>query len=221
MRTFGIVFDFDGVLADTERVHLRAYQEAFAPRGWTLDETAYFTRYLGYNDDDLLVQYAQDRGLSLDAAARRALLDAKTAVFENAIDNAQLLYPRAAETARALAARFPLAIASGSRRAEIVKILKGAGLADAFHLIVSADDVVNGKPAPDGYLAAALGLGIEPSRCLAIEDTHWGITAARVAGLKTVAVTTTSPASALSAADRIVDRIDDVTIELVESLLRT
>jgi HAD superfamily hydrolase (TIGR01509 family) len=214
----GIVFDFDGVLADTEHLHLRAYQDVFARRGWTLDEQAYFGRYLGYDDEDLLRLYARDQRIAMDDVLLGALLDEKTAVYERRIETGDVLYPSAPGVVRALAPHFKLAIASGSRRPEILHIVRAAGLMNMFTTIVSADDVMNSKPSPEPYLAAAQGLGLDPRACLAIEDSHWGIDSARTAGLRTIALTTTSPASVLRAANRIVSRIDDVTLELIEDV---
>jgi beta-phosphoglucomutase len=216
----GIIFDFDGVLADTEHLHLQAFQEAFSRRGWRLDEAAYFDSYLGYNDEDLVRVYARDHALDLDEEAREEVLGEKERVFLRHIEGGAVLYPGAAGTVRALAARFPLAIASGSRRDEIVRILTAGRLIDAFPVIVSSDDVVNSKPAPEVYLSAAARLGLDPITCVAIEDSHWGLDAARAAGLRTIAVTTTSPAAVLQAADRIVDRVEDVTLALLDDLAR-
>jgi len=214
----GIVFDFDGVLADTEHLHLRAYQDVFRRRGWSLDESIYFDRYLGYDDEDLLRLYARDQHLAMDDALLDALLDEKTSVYERRIATGDILYPGATTVVRALAPQFKLAIASGSRRPEILHIVRAAGLMDAFTAIVSADDVTKSKPAPEPYLAAAAGLGLDPRACLAIEDSHWGLDSARTAGLRTIALTTTSPASVLRAAHRIVSRIDDVTPALIEDV---
>jgi beta-phosphoglucomutase len=215
---FGVVFDFDGVLADTELLHLRAYQEVLSRRGWTLDEAAYFERYLGYNDEELLRLYAADHRLSLDAAGTSALVLEKTVVYQQALDAGSVLYAGAASCVRQLGQRFPLAIASGSLRDEILRILRAEGLMSVFRVVVSADDVTRSKPAPDPYLAAAAQLGIAPANCIAIEDSHWGLDSARTAGMRTIAVTTTSAASKLSAADRIITRVGEVTVELIEDI---
>jgi beta-phosphoglucomutase-like phosphatase (HAD superfamily) len=118
-----------------------------------------------------------------------------------------------------LAARFPLAIASGSLHAEIVDILEGAGLRAPFRAIVGADDVERSKPAPDSYARAAALLGVPPGRAVAVEDSPWGLEAARAAGLRTIAVTTTSPAASLAAADRVLPGLDDLTVDLVLRLV--
>jgi beta-phosphoglucomutase len=215
----GVVFDFDGVLADTEHLHLRAYQQVLSPRGWHLDESAYFERYLGYNDEDLLRLFAADHRLLLDDAGIRGLIAEKTSVYTNTIDSGSVLFPGAAACVRRLAARFPLAIASGSLRDEILQILRAEQLTDAFRAVVSADDVERSKPSPDPYLKAAELLGVKAERCVAIEDSHWGLDAARTAGMRTIALTTTSPAAKLAAADVVLERVDQITVQVIERLL--
>jgi beta-phosphoglucomutase len=216
---FGVVFDFDGVLADTEPLHLRAFRAVFARRGWALDDASYYERYLGYGDDDLVRVYGEDHGLRLDAGDRRSLLDEKDLVYRQDIETGTVLYAGAAACVRALAARFSLAIASGSRRVELLHILTSNGLVDAFPVIVSVDDVTRTKPDPEPYLTAAAQLGLAPRVCVAIEDSASGLASARSAGLRTIAVTTSSPASTLAAADRILRRVDEVTVGVIESLI--
>jgi beta-phosphoglucomutase len=213
-----VVFDFDGVLADTEALHLRAFQEAFSARGWTLTNSDYAERYLGYDDRTTIVRYASDHGLSVSADESAAVMSDKAAIFERLRSSGSVLYPAAPACIRAMTARFPLAIASGSLRDEITSILSSAGLLAAFRGIVSAEDVARSKPAPDGYLRAAELLGARPEDCVAIEDSHWGVDAARTAGMKTIALTTTMAAASLAAADRILPSLDELTPDIVDAL---
>ena len=213
-----VVFDFDGVLADSEELHLRAFQETFAARGWSLDEREYAERYLGYDDRTTMATYLRDHALPVGSELVDELTHEKALAFDRLLSSASVLYPAAPACVRALEARFPLAIASGSLRAEITGILERAGLLAAFRGIVSAEDVARSKPAPDPYLRAADVLGVRPEDCVAVEDSHWGLDAARDAGMKTIGITTTSQASALSAADRIIGTLDELTPELVQAL---
>jgi beta-phosphoglucomutase len=217
-RIAALVFDFDGVIADTERLHLRAFQEAFAPRGWTLDEAAYFDRFLGYDDRGVVEAFARERAIALDRADHQRLVAAKTAAFARHLaspDILDILYSGARTRLVELAARYPLAIASGALHGEIVAILAAAGLRDLFRAIVAADDVGATKPSPEPYLTAAARLGVTPAACLAIEDSPPGLTAARAAGMRTVAVATTVPRHALGDADCIIDGIGDLTAEVL------
>ena len=213
-----IIFDFDGVLADTERLHLRAIQDALAAHGRRLDERAYFDRYLGFGDRDLFVELARDQAWAGEASAIDALVSLKADRYRHHLASGDALYPRARACVTGLSARFPLAIASGSLRGEIEYILDAAGLRRAFGAIVGADDVTNGKPAPDPYTKAAALLGVEPSAAVAIEDSRWGIDSAHAAGMRAIAVTTSYPATALASADLIVDSLDAISLDTIERL---
>jgi beta-phosphoglucomutase len=206
-----VVFDFDGVIADTERLHLAAFQEVFAGRGWTLDEAAYFERYLGYDDHGLVAAYAHDAQLSLDGATMAALVRAKVSAVSRHRSSPEVPYSAAGASIAALAREFRLAIASGALHAEIDAILRAGGLRDAFTVLVGADDVAASKPAPDSYLAAARGLGVSPDACVAVEDSAAGVQAARTAGMRVIAITTTSPRQMLADADEIIASLTELT----------
>jgi HAD superfamily hydrolase (TIGR01509 family) len=213
-----VIFDFDGVLADTEGLHLLAFQETFAARGWTLTERDYADRYLGYDDRTLIGTYLRDHGLRSAGDEIERLMREKAAAFDRLLSSGPVLYPSAPGCVRALAARFPLAIASGSLRTEITGILERAGLLGVFRGIVSADDVSRSKPAPDSYLRAAELLSVRPQDCVAVEDSRWGIDAAKHARMRTIAITSTSPRSALAAADRIIGTLDELSPDLIDAL---
>jgi HAD superfamily hydrolase (TIGR01509 family) len=218
MSISAIVFDFDGVIADTEGLHLGAFQEVFAGRGWTLSAPAYFDRYLGCDDRGLVAAFARDEQLSLADAEVSALVEAKALAFARRIASGDVLYPHARPSIERLAAHFAIGIASGSLHREIASILRAAGLGDLFTTIIGADDVTAHKPSPEPYLAAAARLGVSPASCVAIEDSPPGLEAARNAGMRTIALTTTSPGHALAGADRVVASLGDVTAELVLEL---
>ena len=215
MRT-GVVFDFDGVLVDTEPLHLAAFQSVLGRRGLKLDEREYFDRLLGFDDAGTFREYARVHRVALDDLP--ALMQEKTEAFIASLQDARVLYDGSVDVVRRLGESFPLAIASGSRRHEIVTILEAAKLADAFVAVVSADDVQRAKPFPDQYLAAAAALALPPHRCVAVEDSAGGLVSARTAGLRTIGLLTTSSRLALASADRIVDRISDVTVKLVTEI---
>jgi HAD superfamily hydrolase (TIGR01509 family) len=213
-----VVFDFDGVLADTERLHLSAFRQAFAPHAWTIDESVYFARYLGCDDRGLIVMYAEEHGLTLSDEMVWTLLEAKTHAFDAGLGSGSVLFPQARACIDRLTARYSLGIASGAAKAEIVKILEGAGLRSRFSAIVAADDVSRTKPHPEPYLRAAEQLGADPRACLAIEDSPPGLQAARAAGMRTIGITNTVPRSQLSQAHIVVDSLDELTMEMIERL---
>ena len=212
-----VIFDFDGVLADTERLHLRAFQQVFSTRGWTLSEAVYFDRYLGYDDEGLIAAFDTDQQLRLAQADLDALSAEKERVFAGYLEAGDVLFPGAKLCVENLAKHFTLGIASGALKAEITNILGAANLLRHFPVIVSAEDVNECKPAPEPYLSAARLLGAEPRVCVAIEDSPPGLQAARTAGMRTVGVTTTAARHVLSA-DVVIDRLEEFTPELVTSL---
>lgn len=219
MTHAAVVFDFDGVLADTEGLHLAAFQDTFATHGWTLERDAYFSRYLGFDDRDLVEHFLDDQGVSLGAAAREALIIDKGRRYDARVASGRVLFPTATAAIARLGAEFPLAIASGSIRHEIISILRANDLDRAIPIVVGADDVKESKPAPDSYALAVERLGVAPASAVAIEDSHWGLVSARAAGLKTIGITTSYPASALGLAHHVVSSLDEVTTEVVRRML--
>jgi beta-phosphoglucomutase len=218
MQVAAIVFDFDGVLADSEPLHLRVYQELLEPQGIHLDQATYQTRYLGYDDVGVFQKFAEDYGLMLGDEEIELLIEAKSRRFQALVSSGDVLYPGSAALVRRLGAAWPLGIASGALRAEIELMLRGAGLLDAFAFIVSSGDTEQSKPAPDPYLRAAELHGVPAATCVVIEDSHWGLQSARAAGMRTIAVTHTYPRDTLREADVVVDSLDEITVDLVRRL---
>jgi beta-phosphoglucomutase len=213
-----IVFDFDGVIADSEPLHLRAYQEVLEPLGIAITRDEYYEHYLGYDDETALRVIGDRHGMTLDARQVQALLEQKTVVFDQMLMDADVLYPGAAACIEALAGTYPLGIASGALKHEIVAILRRHALDRHFRSIVAAGDTPAGKPAPDPYRRAAELHGRAPGECLAIEDSRWGIEAAKTAGLMCVGITHSYPARELAAADAVITRLDEFSPELVRTL---
>lgn len=210
-----VVFDFDGVLANTEDLHLAAFQDTFRTRGWSLDRDAYFSRYLGFDDRGLIREFGADNGLRFGANDIDAILDEKSRLYEARIARGEVLYPTAKAAIARLGAEFKLAIASGSLRGEILTILRLNQLAAAFPIVVGADEVPRSKPAPDPYMAAVDRLGVAPSAAVAIEDAPLGLLSARTAGLHTIGITTSYRRSALADAHAVVDSLDEITVDFV------
>lgn len=213
-----IVFDFDGVLADSEPLHLRVYQDLLGPQGIHLDQATYCARYLGFDDEGVFRQIAMDYKLLLGDEEIEMLIEEKARRFEKLVSSGTVLYPGAAPCVGRLGAAWPLGIASGALREEIELMLGGAGLRDVFRFIVSSGDTEHTKPAPDPYLRAAELHEVPPGACVAIEDSHWGLQSARAAGMRTIAVTHTYPRDTLTEADVVVDSLDEITVELISLL---
>jgi HAD superfamily hydrolase (TIGR01509 family) len=213
-----VIFDFDGVLADTERLHLAAFRDVFDVRGWALDDAAYFNSYMGYDDAGLMRAYASDRGVALDADELASMVARKSVAFRQHLGSGRVLYPGAVECLARLDGRFTLAVASGALRSEIVDILSVAGVLERFRTIVGAEDVTAMKPAPDPYLTAAARLGIDPRACIAVEDSRWGLESATRAGMRTIAITNTSNPASLTMAQRVIAHLDELTVDAIDAL---
>ncbi len=222
-----IVFDFDGVIADSERLHLGAYQDVLASQGLPLDEDAYYSEYLGYDDLGVFKRYAANHALAWDEQEIAYLREVKAARYEVLASQGEMIYPGAAAFIRAAAAVVPIGIASGALTGEIEEILDRAGLRGLFTAIVGADETARTKPSPDPYLEAFHRLrarcpAIDPSRTVAIEDSVWGLVSAATAGLRCVAVTNTYSASQLEPhAELIVPGLHALTPDRLDDLCRS
>ena len=213
-----VVFDFDGVLVDSEPLHLRAYQEVLEPLGTSLPREEYYARYLGCDDRGVFHAVAASRGWDVDERRVAELITEKTRVFEQLTAGGAHLYPGAAACVSRLAAALPLGIASGALRHEIDTALQGAGLARYFRFVVASGDTPGTKPAPDPYARAAALHGVAPASCLAIEDSRWGIESAKAAGLWCIGITNTYPVAELLDADAIITSLDELTVELIQKV---
>jgi beta-phosphoglucomutase len=220
-----IVFDFDGVIADSEMLHLRAYQHVLAAEGIAISSQEYFDHYLGYDDVGVFKALAQEKGLALDEARLQQLIERKGERYESLAAAGDLLFPGAAEFIRTAAASIPIAIASGALTHEIEEVLERAELRSLFPVIVGADQTLRSKPDPEPYQAAfarlrsLTGRDLEPWRTVAIEDSKWGLVSARAADLRCVAVTNTYPADELRPdAELVVSGLNTLTLEALDDL---
>jgi len=225
MSLHAIVFDFDGVIANSEPLHFRAYKEVLAEDGFAFTEHEYYTRYLGFDDVGVFEAIAADRGLAWSSSAVAALIERKAVRLEALEHGMSVLFPGAAAAIRRASAAVPIAIASGARREEIRRVLEREQLIAHFSAIVSAEDTPISKPAPDPYLRAlaqlraATGSNIAAGTSVAIEDSRWGLESARAAGMRTVAVTNTYEKPALDAtADLVIPSLEAMDLEVLAEL---
>jgi beta-phosphoglucomutase-like phosphatase (HAD superfamily) len=217
-----IVFDFDGVIANSEPLHFRAYREVLAHAGVTLDEKDYYARYLGYDDLGAFRQIGLDRAIAWSHSELAEMVQRKATLMEELERSHSVLFAGAADAVRRLAEARPLAIASGALRGEIERVLRREDLAKYFAAVVGAEDTPASKPAPDPYIRAVellsrvTGTVLNPAECLAIEDSRWGLESARTAGLRTVAVAHTYAAAALAdVADEVLPDLGGLTPEFL------
>jgi beta-phosphoglucomutase len=221
----GIVFDFDGVIANSEPLHFQGFREVLAEEGIALTESDYYARYLGFDDAGAFEAIGGDRGVEWPAGRVAALVARKAVRLEVLEREQSVLFPGAAAGIARLAAAGPLAIASGALKHEITRILVREDLARYFMVVVGAEDTAASKPAPDPYLRAVALLdatvrsGANAAEYVAIEDSQWGLESARSAGLRTVAVTHTYPADRL-VADYIVTSLDALTWDVLDGVVQ-
>jgi len=219
-----IVFDFDGVIANSEPLHLTAFQQVLAEEGIALTRSEYYTRYLGYDDVGMFEALGRDRDVPMDADRVAGLVARKAGRMELLLQDGSVLFPGAVDFVRAAAAAVPIAIASGARRHEIDEIIDAAGVSDLFAAIVAAGDTPESKPSPAPYCLALerlrqhAGRGLDPARSVAIEDSLWGLESARGAGLRLVGVTTSYRADELPGAELIVDGLRELTLPALDRL---
>jgi len=220
-----IVFDFDGVIANSEPMHFQAYRELLAEHQVALTERDYYGHYLGFDDVGAFQAIAADRGLAWTRADIDALVARKAVRIEALEREVSVLFPGAADAVRRAAAAVPIAVASGARGEEVRRVLQRENLAGCFSAIVAAEDTAVSKPAPDPYLRALALLrtatdgALAARHCVAIEDSRWGLESARAAGMRTVAVANTYEKSALAdAADLVIPSLEAMDLAVLARL---
>jgi beta-phosphoglucomutase-like phosphatase (HAD superfamily) len=219
-----IVFDFDGVIANSEPLHYEAFRAVLAERDVELSAADYYARYLGYDDRGVFAAMSSDRGIRWSPDDLSAFVDRKAVLMEELERDRSVLFPGADAAVRRAAGWVPLAIASGALGPEIRRILDRARLTPLFAAIVSAEDTPASKPSPDPYLralellSAQTGTPIPAPSCVAVEDSRWGLASARAAGLRTVGITHTYPAAELTGADLVIESLDHLELGTLERL---
>ena len=221
-----VVFDFDGIIVDSEPLHCKAFQKLLEPlgAGFTWDE--YVEKYMGFDDRDAFREAFRVHGLALDDEQLSRLIAAKATMFQEVAAEGVNSYSGAVDLIRQLSGKVPLALCSGALLSDIEPVLGMLSIPDAFDCIVTADDVSASKPDPASYLLAVRKLQqlfpsqqILPAHSVAIEDTPAGISSAKGAGLKVLSVTNSYPGDELRAADRVVDSLSTITLEDLQQLV--
>ena len=210
-----VLWDMDGVLIDTGPLHFSTWEAALAPEGITLTPEM-FRRTFGMNNRGVLtIVY----GYEPEAALLARLSEEKEVAFRRLIrGNAQPLPGVVRWLQRHQAAGVRQAVASSGPMENIEAVVDELGLRPYFDMLVSAARMP-GKPDPAVFLEAARRLEVPPAACVVVEDAVAGVEAARRAGMRCLAVTTTNPASALTGADLIVDSLADLPDDAFDRLL--
>ena len=222
-----VIFDFDGIIVDSEPVHHEAFVRVLEKHGLPLSWDHYYEHYLGFDDRDVLRTRFKDAGIALGDAMLRDLIAEKAKVFVEIVRTGGVrAYPGVVRLIRALSEAMPVAISSGALASDIEPILDTLGLQACFPVRVTADQVQASKPDPESYREAFARLKkMFPDRvndaacCIAIEDTPAGIAAAHGAGLRVLAVKNTYDLIELADADHIVDSLEEIDPAALDALI--
>lgn len=220
-----IIFDFDGIIVNSEPLILQLTQQMAARQGWTVTDEEYYHTYLALDDRGIVEHLYASHGRPLDSARRDELVTWKARAYWEAIRDGLPAFPGVVDFVRKVADEFPLAIASGSLRAEIEYLLGKLGLLDAFAVLATADDVVHSKPSPEVFLKAWEMLSVAAfnprdghaplrvAECLVIEDAPAGVEAGHAAGMKCLALAQSRPREELRHADWVCGNFNEVDFE--------
>jgi beta-phosphoglucomutase len=220
-----VIFDFDGVITDSEGLHLRAFNRSLEPFGVQIQTKDYYEKYLGFSDFDCYRALIDDGLIKVEQRQIPDIVKCKSAIFEELTKTEDRTFEGVREFLEMLERNaIPMAICSGALLVDIEPMLDGANLRNSFKTIISAEQVKNGKPDPEGYLLALKRLNencnppLIADQCVVIEDSHWGIKAGNAAGMHTIAVTNSYNADQLTDADRVVARLSDLSMADLERL---
>jgi len=204
-----VIFDFDGVISDCEILHLRAFNKVLAPHGVEISMKDYYKDYLGLTDFDCFKTLAEQGLLEADEVRIDSLVERKNTVFEELARTDGRIIEGVRDFLQMLRQNdIPMAICSGALLAEIV----------------SAEQVKRGKPHPDGFELALERVNtrgkvpISAEQCVVVEDSHWGLEAAKTAGMHTIAVTNSYDADQLGMAERIVAHLGELSFNDLQKL---
>jgi beta-phosphoglucomutase len=218
LQASAVIFDFDGVIVDTEPLHYKAFQLLLEPLGLGYSWQQYLETYMGFDDRDAFIEAFSANGRRLESSELHALIDQKAHIFQDVIRSGITSYSGVVDLIRKFhRTRVPLAICSGALRSDIIPILDMLDIADCFAIIVTAEDVVKSKPDPECYQLTYEKLctqypqtAICKADTLVIEDTPAGIEAAQKAGMQVIAVANSYPHETITHASYVVDSLEEL-----------
>jgi len=205
-----VIWDMDGVIADTAPYHFKAWQEVLQKRGVNFTEED-FKRNFGQRNDTIIRNTISE---SMSPSEVDAIASEKEENYRRKVAQNVKPLPGAIELIRSLEEHgVKMAIASSAPMENIQLVTRGLGISNCFQVIVWGREVTEGKPSPQGFLLAAKKLEVEPKNCVVIEDAVAGVAAAKRAGMKCLAVTNTHPKISLKAADLVVDTLEIISVD--------
>jgi len=224
-----IIFDFDGVIADAEPMHFKAFQQVLNLEGINLTENDYYDKYLALDDKTLFGSILKENKLNFSGSILESYMRKKSDAYKQLMKNDIKVFPGVVDFVSDVSEKFVLAIGSGALRSEIEYILDKIGMKNKFEAIVSAEDVEKCKPDPEVFIKALENINheittyqhkINPRECLVIEDSIAGVMAAKAADMRSLAITNSYPFDKLYEADLVYDSLKDVNIEDIEKLFK-
>ncbi len=220
-----LIFDFDGVVMDSEPIHYEAFRQTVAPMGIDFSWEAYCAEYLGFDDREGFAAILSGAGRDPVAADIPGLIATKTKIVQHLLATATDAIPGTVEMLIAANdAGIPVAICSGALRVEVEVACEALGILPRIRTIVGADDVTRSKPDPESYrltlvrLGEAIGRDLDPAQCVAIEDSPVGLQSAIGAGLNTCALATSYAPAELAIANRVVGNLTELTLDELAAL---
>jgi HAD superfamily hydrolase (TIGR01509 family) len=210
----GVIFDLDGVIIDSEGLQYQAYCQVLQPFGVSVTREEYGREWIAAGRGPEYAVKTYNLPLS-----PQELRDLKNPVYQEILHSRVTLMPGAEAALTRLSERFPLALATNSRREEVGFVMDRFGLQRFFTALVTREDYLGAKPEPDAFLAASAALGLAPERCVVIEDAYKGVVAAYRAGCRCIAVPHDfTLENDFSLASLVVPSLDTVTVEAIGSL---
>lgn len=227
MKIQAVIFDFDGIMVDSETLHHQAFCRVLDPLHLPVSWEQYRETYIGFDDRDVLRTRYRVAGLPLDETTMHQLISAKARAYLDLIrEQGVQVYPGVVDLVRSLSEKLPLAICSGALMSDIEPVVEQLGIAGCFAERVTADQVHVSKPDPESYHEAFRRLARKfpavvrhPAHCVAIEDTPAGVEAATGAGLRVLAVRNTYGPEALVRAHRVVASLEEVDLFFLDGMV--
>ena len=212
-----VIFDFDGVILDSENSHFIAFNEGLKILNINISEKEYYSKYISYDDRGVITNVISDRKISASNGEIDMIIKNKNEYFESRLIDNSKLFPGVKELIIKLSKNFILSIGSGANRSEIIRTLKNNNIYNCFDTVISADEVNNPKPNPETYnrVLDSLNSEFNIDEIVVIEDSPGGIQSAKSAGLKCIGITNTFDIEALQKADIIFNNYEDILKYLI------
>tara|TARA_B100000959_G_scaffold278062_1_gene335704 strand:- start:2003 stop:2671 length:669 start_codon:yes stop_codon:yes gene_type:complete len=217
-----VIFDFDGVIYDSELLHLKAFNHALDAIKKEITRDIYYKDYCSFDDEGVFTTFLKNEDIEFNPDYINKLISAKHDYFDKNHESETNIYPGVMELIEKLSKRYILGIGSGARREEILRILNREHILSKFETIVSSDETTYPKPNPETYMQVLDRINetyqIKAEESVVIEDTPKGIIAAKDSGMKSIGITNAVDPSQLSDADKVVNDYIEIDEELINSL---